>query len=106
MFTFPLPRAAERARFLRRFAPWPLDEGLIAQLVRHTEGLTGAHLREVCYAGALATATTGATTATARARALWAALTRVKAQHAGARTDGCDLGRMPVGFGCQLGGNA
>jgi hypothetical protein len=102
VFVFPIPAEADRVRLLRRFAPWPLDEPLIAELARHTNGLTGAHLREVCFAGALATAATGATTATARARALWAALTRVKAQHAWARTDGFDIERTPIGFGRPL----
>ena len=85
VFVFPLPGPAELARLFTRFAPWPLAAELVAELAREGEGLSGAHVREVCQAAARAIADRAGEDAAAHARALRAALGRVHAEHSRAQ---------------------
>lgn len=56
VFVFPQPGHEERARLVRRYSPWPVDDAALGYLADCSEGLTGAHLREVCCSAALAAA--------------------------------------------------
>ena len=56
IFVFPYPEFEERSRLVARYSPWPVDNAVIQRIATQSHGLTGAHLKEVCYAAALASA--------------------------------------------------
>src|SRR3989440_3947910 len=56
VFVFPAPGPEERARLIERFSPWPVRIDVLLEAAKQSDGLTGAHLREVCYSAALAAA--------------------------------------------------
>jgi ATPase family protein associated with various cellular activities (AAA) len=95
VFIFPTPGPEERARLIERYSPWPVRAEVVQRIAGQAEGLTGAHLREVCY---------GAAFAALKANdqgfyevMLREELDRVKRQHSGARN--CDLNqRNEAGF--------
>jgi hypothetical protein len=94
VFVFPLPGENERIRLLQRYSPWPVDDSLIMEIAHHSQGLTGAHVREMCYAAAV-------TAAEAPARygeALRDELARVLRQHEQARSYDFELGVRRTGF--------
>jgi SpoVK/Ycf46/Vps4 family AAA+-type ATPase len=95
VFVFPLPGPDERRRLRERYAAWPLDTEVVAALARESDGLTGAHLREVCYAAALDAAEEPAQFAAA----LRDQLGKVQAQHQRARSYDFELKGLKVGFG-------
>ena len=95
VFAFPYPEQAERVRLIQRYSPWPVVGEAVAEIARRSDGLTGAHLREVCYAAALAAAERPA----GYADALYRELVRVTAQHEQARSYDFELGRRKAGFG-------
>ena len=95
IFVFPMPELEERARLVARYSPWPVDNSTIEDIARGSHGLSGAHLKEVCYAAALASAEQPASYGSA----LEAELARVSKQSKKARDYASVLQSMRVGFG-------
>jgi hypothetical protein len=77
IFVFELPGLAERETLLKRFSPWPVDPDVLGVVASGSDGLSGAHLREICVTAALASAEIPA----AYGGALLKELDRVKDQH-------------------------
>ncbi len=96
VFTFPMPGPDERLALLRRYCAWPVDDDVLDAIVRSSDGLSGAHLREVCYSAALESAERPAEFGTE----LREQLEKVIAQHGRARRYDFELGNTHVaGFG-------
>ena len=95
IFVFPMPALEERARLVARYSPWPVDNSTIEHIARRSHGLTGAHLKEVCYAAALASAQQPARYGSA----LKVELGRVTQQSRKARDYASVLQSIRVGFG-------
>jgi hypothetical protein len=96
VFAFPMPGPGERLALLRRYCAFPVDDDVLDALVRSSDGLTGAHLREVCYSAALEAAERPAEFGAE----LRAQLQKVVAQHGRARRYDFELGgERRVGFG-------
>jgi SpoVK/Ycf46/Vps4 family AAA+-type ATPase len=94
VFVFPMPGTAEREALFRRYCAWPLDAEAPAALAEDSAGLSGAHIREVCYAAALEIAERP----TEFAAELRRQLEEVKGQHAKARSYDFELGERKMGF--------
>src|SRR5207248_74260 len=94
VFVFPPPGPEERARLIERFSPWPVRIDVLLEAAKQSEGLTGAHLREVCYSAALAAAQDPA----AYGSELGEQLARVREQHERARAYEFDVVRRTPGF--------
>jgi hypothetical protein len=94
VFVFPLPGVEERAALFERYAAWPIQTGVVEELARETDGLSAAHIREVCYAAALASADAPA----GFADALRHQVGRVRLQHDRARNYDFALGGRKAGF--------
>lgn len=56
VFVFPRPTEKERGRLVTRYSPWPVDSAVVEDVARRSDGLTGAHIREVCYSAAVSAA--------------------------------------------------
>ena len=96
IFVFELPAVAERLTLLRRFSPWPTNPELLERVARDSEGLSGAHIRELCVSAAL----TAAEAPETYGDALLLELRRVREQHEQARRYDFGLGASrPAGFG-------
>jgi len=95
IFVFELPGVAERATLLRRFSPWPVNPEILDRVASESDGLSGAHLREICVTAALASAEAPAGYGDALVRELH----RVKDQHDQAQRYDFHLGGgRTVGF--------
>lgn len=93
---FELPGEEERLALLRRFSPWPADPELLAQVASEADGLSGAHIKELCLAAALASAEAPDTFGAA----LMPELRRMLEQHERAQRYEFGLGSgRPAGFG-------
>jgi hypothetical protein len=53
IFVFPKPGYAERIRLVERFSPWLVSQKHLEEIAGNSDGLTPAHIREVCYTAAL-----------------------------------------------------
>ena len=89
-----LPGVEERAALIERYAAWPVDTSIVEEIARGTDGLSAAHIREVCYAAALASADAPAGFADALRRQVG----RVLHQHRRARSYDFGLGVRKAGF--------
>ena len=85
----------ERAALIERYAAWPADTSVVEELARGTDGLSAAHIREVCYAAALASADAPA----GFAGALRHQVGLVLHQHQRARAYDFGVGVRTAGFG-------
>ena len=94
VFVFPMPGLEERAALIERYAAWPVDTPIVAELAEATDCLSAAHIREVCYAAALASADAPA----GFPDALRHQVERVLRQHQRARTYDFGLGVRTAGF--------
>lgn len=96
---FELPGVEERLALLERFCPWPVDPELLSELASESDGLAGAHIKELCLAAALASAEAPDTFGAA----LRTELERMQEQHDRAERYDFGLGaRRPAGFGRGL----
>jgi len=96
IFVFELPGLEERLELLKRFSPWPADPEVLAEVAAEAEGLSGAHIKELCLAAALASAEEPEKFAAA----LMPELTRIRDQHERAQRYDFGLGAsQPAGFG-------
>jgi SpoVK/Ycf46/Vps4 family AAA+-type ATPase len=99
VFVFPMPGPDERLALLRRYCAFPVDEDVLDALVQSSGGLSGAHLRAVCYSAALEAAERPAEFGVE----LRAQLEKVVAQHGRAKRYDFELGsEKKVGFGGNL----
>jgi len=94
VFVFQMPGVEERAALIERYAAWPVDTSIVGELARGTDGLSAAHIREVCYAAALASADAPAGFADALRRQVG----RVLHQHRRARSYDFGMGARMAGF--------
>lgn len=95
IFVFELPGVAERSNLLRRFSPWPVNPEILDRVAMESDGLSGAHLREICVTAALVSAEAPA----AYGDALVTELQRVRDQHEQAQRYDFHLGGgRTVGF--------
>lgn len=94
VLVFERPATDERRRLFERYADAPLEPPLLDELVAGSEGLTGAHIREVCHS-ALFEAAGGQRSL---AEALRRELERMRGQHLRARDYGRGLKARAVGF--------
>lgn len=95
IFVFPRPGLPERQRLIDRYSPWPVDRRTVEAIAEGAEGLTGAHIREVCYAAALDAAEEPAQFG----QALHRELGRVREQHVKARSYHLEIaGQRTPGF--------
>ncbi len=96
IFVFELPGVKERLALLKRFSAWPVDPDALDRVARDADGLSGAHIKELCVSAALAAAEAPET----YAAALESELRRVKEQHEQAeRYDFALTASRPAGFG-------
>jgi len=96
---FELPGSEERLALLKRFSPWPVDPELLAEVAREADGLSGAHIKELCLAAALASAEAPES----YGAGLMPELRRIREQHE--RAERYDFGfgtTRPAGFGRGL----
>jgi ATP-dependent 26S proteasome regulatory subunit len=95
VFVFPFPGLEERRAFLHRYSPWPVSADVIEEVAAGSDGLTGVHLREVCYSAALR----AAKEPEQYGAALREELRKVRSQHERARSYDFELGERKAGFG-------
>ena len=96
IFVFDLPSVAERLGLIQRFSPWPLDPSVIELVAAGSEGLSGAHLREICMSAAL----TAAEDPSRYGDALLVEVRRMRDQHEQAERYDFGIGSSrPAGFG-------
>jgi hypothetical protein len=99
IFVFELPGVEERLTLLKRFSPWPANPEVLERVARDAAGLSGAHIRELCVAAALASAEAPE----AYGASLVPELHRIQEQHQ--RAQRYDFGMStprPVGFESYL----
>jgi len=94
VFVFPFPGLDERRAFLHRYSPWPVSADVIEEVAAGSDGLTGVHVREVCYSAALR----AAKEPERYGAALREELRKVRGQHERARSYDFDLGERKAGF--------
>ncbi len=94
VFVFSLPGEIERANLIMRYSPWPLGDLDVNETVRRSRGLTGAHLRDACYAAAAAVTDEPAV----YLDTLHTEIARVMDRREEARSYDCDLGARRAGF--------
>lgn len=96
VFVIPLPGLEERARLVQRYSGAPISDLSVRSLASRTEGLSAAHVREICVAAALAAAESGGR----YSEHLEKELVRVRGQHEQSRRYGAAVRREAgVGFG-------
>ncbi|MDP3940206.1 MAG: ATP-binding protein [Deltaproteobacteria bacterium] len=94
VFVFPGPGQAERIGLLQRYSPWPLYAGELTEIGLQCEGLTGAHLREACFAAAVSVAEDPAR----YVGILREEVRRVMRQHEQVRSLDSNVGKRQAGF--------
>ena len=98
VFVFPRPAIEERTGLVTRFSPWPVGTSVAEDIAARSEGLTGAHIREVCYSAALSVAEHP----TDYPKALSTELERVVEQHRHSRSYHSTIAaERKVGFGAR-----
>ena len=40
-------------KLVTRYSPWPVESSVVEEIAKRSDGLTGAHIREVCYSAAM-----------------------------------------------------
>lgn len=95
VFLFPLPTAADRASLFELYGPGGMDPELSRSLAEQADGLTGAHIREICRSAVVRSEAEGIPITEAK----WIELEQMNEQHRGSRDYGKMLKGSPVGFG-------
>lgn len=96
IFVFELPGVEERLTLVERFSPWPADPSVLRRVAEEADGLSGAHIKEICVSAALAAAEEPAR----YGDALLVEARRMREQHQQAQRYDFGLGTsQPAGFG-------